>query len=183
MSDGTDILLVGGYGVLGRRISAHLAPCFPGRVIIAGRDQWRAAAFCRDLGHGARSRRVDVDVLATIAPALDGVGMVMACVAQWELHLPRAAIAGGSGTPISRLVSRSGKAPRRWAPRLVGAGRAPSSVQAVSRHFQPSWPASSRKRSEPSKASLTGSRSLGGERGAFYRRQRLLRAAVASRWC
>jgi uncharacterized protein YbjT (DUF2867 family) len=32
-----DLLIVGGYGVVGRRIAALLAPDFPGRVVITGR--------------------------------------------------------------------------------------------------------------------------------------------------
>lgn len=95
MPSPTDILVAGGYGVVGRRISAQLAPRFPGRVVIAGRDQRRAEALCHALGHGARARRIDVDDLASLAQALDGVGTVITCVAQRELHLLRASIARG----------------------------------------------------------------------------------------
>jgi NAD(P)-dependent dehydrogenase (short-subunit alcohol dehydrogenase family) len=37
-----DILIVGGYGVVGRRIAAELGPDYPGRVIVAGRSRARA---------------------------------------------------------------------------------------------------------------------------------------------
>jgi saccharopine dehydrogenase-like NADP-dependent oxidoreductase len=40
MSDDA-ILIAGGYGVVGRRIAEKLAPCYPGRVIVAGRSQER----------------------------------------------------------------------------------------------------------------------------------------------
>ncbi len=71
-----DILIVGGYGVVGRRIAAQLAPRFPGRVLIAGRDERQAEALCRELGQGTRVRRMDVEDAASIEPALDGVGTV-----------------------------------------------------------------------------------------------------------
>ena len=47
-----DILVVGGYGAVGRRIAAQLPPRFPGRVLIAGLDERRAEASCRERGHG-----------------------------------------------------------------------------------------------------------------------------------
>ncbi len=143
MSDRRDILLVGGYGVVGRRIAAHLAPRFPGRVLIAGRDEQRAEAFCLELGHGARSRRMDVDVASSIGPALDGVGTVMACVAQRELHLLRAAIERGLGyTDIApRLAfwhSAEGLASeaRRCGARIVlGAGLSPGISNLMARQL------------------------------------------------
>jgi saccharopine dehydrogenase-like NADP-dependent oxidoreductase len=95
MPDSADILIVGGYGVVGGRIAARLAPEFPGRVVIAGRDEQKAAARCRVLGHGSRARRIDVDDPSSIATALDGVGTVMTCVAQPELHLLRACVTRG----------------------------------------------------------------------------------------
>lgn len=54
MSEARDILVVGSYGVVGRRIAERLAPLFHERVVIAGRDEQKATALCRDLGEGAR---------------------------------------------------------------------------------------------------------------------------------
>jgi saccharopine dehydrogenase-like NADP-dependent oxidoreductase len=51
--------------------------------------------LCRELGCGTRARRIDVEDLASIGPALDGVGTVMMCVVQRELHLLRSSIARG----------------------------------------------------------------------------------------
>lgn len=92
---GGDVLVVGGYGVVGRRVAAHLAPLFPGRVVIAGRDGGRAQETCTSLGHGTRSRGLDVNDAGQISRALQGVGTIMACVAQAEPRLLRAAVAGG----------------------------------------------------------------------------------------
>jgi saccharopine dehydrogenase (NAD+, L-lysine forming) len=95
MANARDILVVGGTGVVGARIGALLAPRFPGLVVIAARDELRAASVCRDIGHGATSRRIDVDDPVSIRPALRNVGTVMSCVAQREPHLLRTCIAHG----------------------------------------------------------------------------------------
>jgi saccharopine dehydrogenase (NAD+, L-lysine-forming) len=139
----SDILVVGGYGVVGRRISAQLAPRFPDRVVIAGRDQRRAEALCHELGHGARARRIDVDDLASIGPALDGAGTVITCVAQRELHLLRTSIARGVAyTDIApRLAFWQGaeemasEARRTGARIVLGAGLSPGISNMMARQL------------------------------------------------
>jgi saccharopine dehydrogenase (NAD+, L-lysine forming) len=92
---GTDILITGGYGTVGRRIAADLAPDYSGRVVVAGRSAEKAAQLAAELGHGVRGRRVDVGDLGSVEAALDSVGLVMSCIDQPEPHLLRAAIASG----------------------------------------------------------------------------------------
>jgi saccharopine dehydrogenase (NAD+, L-lysine forming) len=89
------ILIVGGYGTIGRRLAADLAPDYPGRIIVAGRGVERVAQFEAVLGHGARGRPIDVDDPASVEAALDGVSLVVSCIDQSEPHLLRAAIAHG----------------------------------------------------------------------------------------
>jgi len=133
MTNGRDILLVGGYGVVGRRIAARLAPVFPGRLVIAGRDQERASDLCRELGHGSRPRRIDAGDVAGISSGLDGVHTVMSCVAQPEMHLLRTCIARGVAyTDIApRLAFWQGadalaaEARRTGARVVLGAGLSP----------------------------------------------------------
>ncbi|HKU38126.1 MAG TPA: saccharopine dehydrogenase NADP-binding domain-containing protein [Polyangiales bacterium] len=90
-----DILLVGGYGVVGRRIAALLAPDFPDRLVIAGRNLSNAEALCTTLGHGARARALDVRDEATLQRALTGAGTIVSCVAQPDQGLLRESIARG----------------------------------------------------------------------------------------
>jgi len=133
MNDTRDILIVGGYGVVGRRIATLLAPHFPDRVLIAGRDERRAEELCRELGRGTRPRRINLSDAPSIEGALDGVGTVMTCVAQREQHLLRAAIARGAGyTDIApRLAFWQGAreltadARRTGARIILGAGLSP----------------------------------------------------------
>jgi saccharopine dehydrogenase (NAD+, L-lysine-forming) len=87
MAPERDILVVGGYGVVGRRLAALLEAAHPGRVVVAGRHP--------ETGGDARARRMDVDDPASIEAALEGVGTVVACVRQREPHLLRSALGRG----------------------------------------------------------------------------------------
>jgi saccharopine dehydrogenase-like NADP-dependent oxidoreductase len=130
---GGDILIAGGYGVVGRRIAAILAPRFPGRVVIAGRHEARATSLTAQIGNGARAGLLELSDRSSIEAALKGVGTVMVCVADHELHLLRAAIARGLAyTDIApRLALWKGaeemnaEARRTGARILLGAGLSP----------------------------------------------------------
>jgi saccharopine dehydrogenase (NAD+, L-lysine-forming) len=95
VSRGIGILITGGYGTVGRRVAADLAPDYPDRVVVAGRSAERAERLAAELGHGVRGRRVDVGDPGSVEAALDGVDLVVSCIDQPEPHLLRAAIARG----------------------------------------------------------------------------------------
>jgi saccharopine dehydrogenase-like NADP-dependent oxidoreductase len=54
---GEAILIAGGYGVVGSRIAAALAPDLPDRVIVAGRTPELTDALCRAVTGDALVRR------------------------------------------------------------------------------------------------------------------------------
>ena len=85
--DANEILIVGGYGEVGRRLAAQLEAAQPNRVVVAGRRPERATPL--------RARQIDVEDAASIERALEGVGVVVACVRQREPHLLRAAVRHG----------------------------------------------------------------------------------------
>jgi Saccharopine dehydrogenase NADP binding domain len=87
------ILIAAGYGVVGQRIAAELAPDY--QVIVAGRHLEQAQATAAAIGHGARGREIDVTVEASIAAALDGIATVVSCIDQPRRRLLRAAIERG----------------------------------------------------------------------------------------
>src|SRR4029434_5774069 len=87
------ILIAGGYGVVGRRIAADLAPDYP--VIVAGRHLVQAKAMAAAIGHGVRSRLIDVTVEASIGAALEDVATVVSCIDQPRRTLLHAAIERG----------------------------------------------------------------------------------------
>ncbi|MEO8179763.1 MAG: saccharopine dehydrogenase NADP-binding domain-containing protein [Deltaproteobacteria bacterium] len=138
-----DLLIVGGHGVVGRRVAARLAPCFPNRVIVASRNERQAQALCRELGYGTRARRIDVEDAGTIGPALDGIGTVMSCVSQPGLHLLRASIARGLAyTDIaprlafwSRNEEMAAEARRTGARLVLGAGLSPGISNMMARQL------------------------------------------------
>lgn len=71
---GAEILIVGGYGEVGRRVASQLDAQFGDRIVVGGRNPDRAS--------DRRAKRIDVDDPASVDAALDGVGVVMACVLQ-----------------------------------------------------------------------------------------------------
>jgi len=133
MSKLEDILIVGGYGVVGRRIAANLAPDYPDRVVVAGRRLEPAAQLAADLGRGVQGRRLDITDAESIEAALEGVGVVVSCIDQPEPLLLHAAIARGLAyTDIApHLMTRRpteamhAEAARSGARLVLGAGLAP----------------------------------------------------------
>jgi saccharopine dehydrogenase-like NADP-dependent oxidoreductase len=129
----TDILITGGYGTVGCRIAADLAPDYPGRVVVAGRSAEKAAQLAAELGYGVRGRRVDVGDPGSVEAALGGVVVVLSCIDQPEPHLLRAAIGRGLAyTDIApHLMTRrpteamKAEAAQTGARIVLGAGLAP----------------------------------------------------------
>jgi len=77
------ILVVGGYGYVGRTICTVLANQFPGRVIAAGRDIRKAEKLSQETGSKVLPFALDVfDPDADIDKALEGVSLVIMCLDQ-----------------------------------------------------------------------------------------------------
>jgi saccharopine dehydrogenase (NAD+, L-lysine-forming) len=105
-----DILIVGGYGVVGRRIASELGPDYPNRVVIAGRHLARAEKTAAAIGHGARGRRVDIAEPLSIVSALEGVAVVISCIDQPGRPLLWAAVERGLGyTDITPHLTELGR--------------------------------------------------------------------------
>jgi saccharopine dehydrogenase-like NADP-dependent oxidoreductase len=141
MRDAGHILIVGGYGVVGRRLAALLAPLYPGRVVIAGRRERTAEAACPEIGHGIRPRHIDVNQPSSVQRALDGVGV--SCVQQRELHLLRASV--GRGVADSDIAPRlafwrgaeslDAETRKTGARMLLGAGLSPGISNTMARRL------------------------------------------------
>ncbi|RWB96347.1 MAG: hypothetical protein EOQ57_26915 [Mesorhizobium sp.] len=76
------ILIVGGYGIVGRRIAIELARDYPGRLILGGRSLARAEAAATAIGLGVRGQRIDIAIPSSIVTALEGVAVVISCIDQ-----------------------------------------------------------------------------------------------------
>ena len=90
---GQSVLIAGGYGVVGRRVAAHLARDY--RVLVAGRHQAQANNVAAAIGHDAVGREIDVTSGRSIAAALEGVSAVVSCIDQPQRLLLHAAIERG----------------------------------------------------------------------------------------
>lgn len=84
------ILIVGGYGNVGKTISIRLADLFPGNVIIAGRRYEEAKKLSDHTLGKAVPRRINLDRLDAIDPILQDVGMVVMCIDQVDTALIKA---------------------------------------------------------------------------------------------
>ncbi|HZM28571.1 MAG TPA: saccharopine dehydrogenase NADP-binding domain-containing protein, partial [Gemmatimonadales bacterium] len=104
------ILIAGGYGVVGGRIAAELAPDYPDQVIVAGRNLDLAKATATVIGHGACGRALDVTVPSSIAAALGNVAVVVSCIDQPGRRLLHAAVERGLRyTDISPHLTELGR--------------------------------------------------------------------------
>lgn len=87
---GGDIMVVGGYGEVGARLTALLEEQHGGHVIVGGRHPERSTC--------ARKALIDVDDLASVGAALDSepaLSCVAVCVRQAQPHLLRACVDRG----------------------------------------------------------------------------------------
>ena len=94
--EGEKILIIGGYGQVGRVIAERLAPLFPGRVAVAGRSFAKATAAATGIGHGAEGRAVDI-YSATDGDALNGVALVIVCLDQTDTRFVKRCLSRGIG--------------------------------------------------------------------------------------
>ncbi|WP_423747134.1 saccharopine dehydrogenase NADP-binding domain-containing protein (plasmid) [Haladaptatus sp. SPP-AMP-3] len=76
-----DVLVVGGYGAVGRVVSTRLVADAPGRVVAAGRTAEKAKRFAASV-EGLRPGVADTDAPETFDDVLDGVSTVVVCLDQ-----------------------------------------------------------------------------------------------------
>ncbi len=77
------ILIVGGYGAVGRAIAASLSERLPGRVIVAGRNYQKAEALAAELAQKVLPLALDASSVSTNDERLDDVALVIMCL---DLH-------------------------------------------------------------------------------------------------
>lgn len=73
------ILIIGGYGAVGRIISEKLSALYPGNIIIAGRNFEKANQLSSQLGNGTTPHRLDICSWKE-EDVPQGVGFVIMCV-------------------------------------------------------------------------------------------------------
>lgn len=88
------IMLVGGYGGVGKLAARQLARHYPNRLVITGRNFDRADNAAREVGHGTQARRIELGS-AIPADVLDGVGVVLVCLEQNDSRFAERCLASG----------------------------------------------------------------------------------------
>ena len=88
-----DIVIVGGYGHVGRNLAECLAPRYPGRVVLAGRSQEKADRAAASVGHDSRGMRLDT----AEGSAPEGAGVVIMCLDQFDPSFASHCLSGGVG--------------------------------------------------------------------------------------
>ena len=78
------ILVVGGYGDVGARVSEHMARLYPGRTVVGGRRGAVAERLANRIGDGTRAMQIDIGDATSVSAALEGVELVAVC-----LHDPK----------------------------------------------------------------------------------------------
>lgn len=74
------ILIIGGYGNVGRIIATELGKRFPRQVIVAGRNYQKAKEFSLELGQQVIPMALDISRISANEKLLDDVGIVVMCL-------------------------------------------------------------------------------------------------------
>ncbi len=126
------ILIVGGYGQVGRAIAERLAPVFPGRLAIAGRRFDKAQSATAAIGHGAEARKIDI-FARNNEIALDGITLVLVCLDQSNTRFVEQCLVRGihyvdisaNNDFLSKVEKLDNLAKKNGAVALLSAGVAP----------------------------------------------------------
>ncbi|WP_195575221.1 saccharopine dehydrogenase family protein [Paenibacillus sp. 1001270B_150601_E10] len=89
------ILVVGGYGHVGKMICSQLGELYPGRVIAAGRSLDRAKQYCRTTG--GKVKPLQLNVYEPCDPQLlEQIRVVVMCLDQNENHFVKSCLLSGT---------------------------------------------------------------------------------------
>lgn len=132
LPESNKILIIGGYGKVGRWIAERLAPEFAGRVIIAGRSLDKAKAVAAEIGHGAQGRAADI-LAADSRDALEDVALVLVCLDQNDTRFVEQCLSKGihyvdisaKHAFLSQVEALDDLARRNGATALLSVGTAP----------------------------------------------------------
>ncbi|MEU5876650.1 saccharopine dehydrogenase NADP-binding domain-containing protein [Spirillospora sp. NPDC047279] len=127
------IVLIGGYGAVGREAAALLAGWYPGAVVLAGRHPERARPV-----PGTTAMRIDLDDLDGV---LDGTDAVVMCVDHGNVRVARACFERGihyvdvsaSYDVLAGIERLDGVAAERGASGVLSVGLAPGVTNLLAR--------------------------------------------------
>ncbi len=138
-----NILVVGGYGGVGRVISAALGDRFPGQVVVAGRNYKKAQDFASKTNNKVIPAKLDISRMDEVGSSLDdNVVLVVMCVENQDTQFVEQCIDRGihymaiSATYelLSQIESLDGKAKEHGSRVLLSVGLAPGLTNLLASH-------------------------------------------------
>jgi hypothetical protein len=138
----TRIVVLGGYGAVGRAVARTLAPTLPGRVVVAGRDPRRAEAFVASHRDALVARRVDARDPDDVAAVLTGAGVLVMCLEPGNEQVARLCLERGvhyvdvsaSAGVLSAIGRLDPLAVRNGVTAALSVGLAPGLTNLLARH-------------------------------------------------
>lgn len=136
-----NILVIGGYGQVGRQVCLELAKAPPGRVVAAGRDLEKAKAFAEMTNGAILPREVDITREAD-EDLFDDVKLVVVCVPQENSAFVEACLNTGTHyvditelySFISQVEPLDDLAESRGATALLSVGLSPGLTNLLVKH-------------------------------------------------
>jgi saccharopine dehydrogenase-like NADP-dependent oxidoreductase len=133
LADNANLLIIGGYGQVGRVISTMLGEKFPGRVIAAGRNYDEAERFSATVGGKVLPLALNIHAASETDELLQDVKLVVMCVEQPGIDFVRNCLQRGihyvdisaSYEWLCRIESRNGDAKQGNATAVLSVGLAP----------------------------------------------------------
>lgn len=135
--DNGEIVIAGGYGHVGLGIARELAPRYPGRLVLAGRDESKAREAATEIGEGCRGIRLDT--AEGTAPA--GASVVIMCLDQADPSFASDCLTHGmayvdisaEGGILERIEALDPTARRHGGVGLIDVGLAPGLTNLLAR--------------------------------------------------
>jgi saccharopine dehydrogenase-like NADP-dependent oxidoreductase len=138
------ILVIGGYGAVGRVITTTLADQFPGRVIAAGRSDNKARELAQAAGGKIQPLQLDVFTAHERPEILDDVALVVMCLDQPDTRFVISVLQQGVDYVditatydfLARVEALDGMAKAGGSTAVLSVGLAPGLTNLLARHVQ-----------------------------------------------
>jgi saccharopine dehydrogenase-like NADP-dependent oxidoreductase len=151
-SDRGTVVVLGGYGSVGRAVAHTLAEWFPGEVVVAGRDGARAQALASSSGGAITARQVDVTRPDDVRRVLEGARVVVMCIERANESVARACLERGihyvdvsaSDDLLSAIAQLDPLARKRDATAVLSVGLAPGLTNLLARRAYERLPSATR---------------------------------------
>lgn len=139
---GDNIVVIGGYGHVGKVICDILGHRFPGRVFAAGRDFEKAEALSSESDRRVLPLQIDLTDARSVEKTLDNARLVVVCVDQEDTSFARTCLDRGvhyvditaSYGFLSRVERLDTLARERGATGVLSVGLAPGLTNLLARH-------------------------------------------------